>query len=203
MDLWTRLDDVGSRWNVLAHPFYRRWSEGTLTRTELATYAGQYRHAVVALAKASRQAAAAGDVAPGLAEHAEEEAAHVALWDRFVEAVGGDVAAAPAPETDACARAWARPGRELLPTLGALYAIESAQPAIAEVKRAGLRERYGIAETTYFDVHAERDREHAAAARALIAERLQGRAHGDAVVAEAEAVLRANWGLLDGVERRR
>jgi pyrroloquinoline-quinone synthase len=205
MDLWTRLEAVGARWNVLEHPFYQRWTDGTLTRAELATYAGQYRHAVVALAGASRHAAraAAGADARALDEHAEEEAAHVALWDGFARAVGGDPAAAPAAETRACAEAWARPGRELLRTLVALYAIESAQPAIADVKRAGLRERYGLdspAATGYFDVHVERDREHAAAARALIDARLDDAAV-DGLVAEAEAVLRANWRLLDGVER--
>lgn len=54
--------------------------------------------------------------------------------------------------------------------------------------------------TAYFDLHAERDIEHAADSRALIAERLDG-ADQDALVAEAERVLRANWVLLDGVER--
>ena len=41
---------------------------------------------------------------------------------------------------------------------------------------------------------------HAAAGRAQIAARLDA-AHEDALVAEAERVLRANWTLLDGVER--
>src|SRR5947208_3246402 len=80
-------------------------------------------------------------------------------------AVGGDVDAAPYAETRACAHAWARPERALPATLVALYAIESAQPAIAETKRAGLRAHYGIddaATTAYFDVHVRRDREHAA-----------------------------------------
>jgi pyrroloquinoline quinone (PQQ) biosynthesis protein C len=52
----------------------------------------------------------------------------------------------------------------------------------------------------YFDVHAERDVEHAAAERALIEPRLDG-ADAAALIAEAERVLRANWELLDGVER--
>ena len=46
MDLWTRLEQARTRWNVLEHPFYQRWSRGELTRGELAAYAGQYRHAV-------------------------------------------------------------------------------------------------------------------------------------------------------------
>jgi pyrroloquinoline-quinone synthase len=207
VDLWTRLEDVRRRWNVLEHPFYQRWSDGSLSREELAVYAGQYRHAVVALADASIRAARAaeGDDALALVEHAEEETAHVTLWDGFARAVGGDPVAPAAPETRDCAEAWARPGRDLLATLVALYAIESAQPAIADVKRAGLRERYGIdapVATAYFDVHVERDREHAAAARALIEARLDDAAV-DGLVAEAEAVLSANWRLLDGVERMR
>ena len=68
-----QIDEARERWNVLRHPFYTRWERGELTRDELAFYAGEYRHAVAALAEA---ASAAGD-----AEHAREEADHVALWD--------------------------------------------------------------------------------------------------------------------------
>jgi pyrroloquinoline-quinone synthase len=167
VDLWSRLADAHTRWNVLDHPFYQRWSRGELSADELALYAGQYRHAVVALARAAEGAA-----------HAE-------------------------PETAECAEAWAGEGRDLLGHLVALYAIESAQPAISRVKADGLRAHYGFLSgpgTAYFDLHAERDAEHAADARALIAERLDG-ADEDALVAEAERVLRANWTLLDGVER--
>ena len=205
MDLWSRLDDVQTRWNVLEHPFYARWSAGELTPGELAVYAGEYRHAVVALAEATEsaaRAAGAGERA-ALAAHAGEEAAHVTLWDGFVTAAGGDPERAPAPETVECAQAWAGEGRDLLGHLVALYAIESAQPAISSVKAAGLREHYGFAPgpaTAYFDLHADLDTEHAAEGRELIAPRLDG-ADAEALAAEAEAVLRANWTLLDGVER--
>jgi pyrroloquinoline-quinone synthase len=206
MDLWTRLEQARSRCNVLEHPFYQRWSRGELEREELAAYAGQYRHAVVALAEASAGAArvAAPELRPQLAAHAAEEAAHVALWDDFIAAIGGDCAAPADPETAACARTWAGDGeRDLLSSLVALYAIESGQPAIAETKRQGLRDFYGCERgpaTAYFDLHAELDHEHAAAERALIEPRLEA-ADADALLAEAEAVLRANWDLLDGVER--
>jgi pyrroloquinoline-quinone synthase len=204
VELWERLEDASARWNVLEHSFYRRWSAGQLTMDELATYAGQYRHAVVAVARASEDAAraATGADARELAAHAEEEAGHVELWDGFARAVGGDVDAPPTVETRVCAHAWARPDRDLSGTLVALYAIESAQPAIAQAKRSGLRAHYGIAAaaTAYFDVHVERDREHAASGRRLLERRLDG-ADPAALAAEAEAVLRANWRLLDGVER--
>jgi pyrroloquinoline quinone (PQQ) biosynthesis protein C len=199
MEFFEELDAVRERWNVLNHPFYTRWSEGTLTREELAYYSGQYRHAVVALAQATR---AAADAEPALEPHAAEEAAHVGLWDGFVTAVGGDRDAAAAPETEACARVWARDG-SLLETLVGIYAIEAAQPAISATKASGLRERYGIdasEATAYFDLHEQLDVEHAAAGRAFIAARLDG-ADPDTLVARAEDVLRANWELLDGIER--
>jgi pyrroloquinoline-quinone synthase len=205
MEFWSRLEDVRSRWNVLEHPFYQRWSAGELTRDELAVYAGEYRHAVVALAGAAAGAAAAAgpDLAPALRAHAAEEASHIALWDAFADQVGGDVDRAPAPETAACADAWAGDDRDLLASLVALYAIESGQPAISETKLEGLRAHYGITEgpaTEYFSLHAELDKEHAAAERELIEPRLEG-ADVEALLAEAERVLSANWHLLDGVGR--
>jgi len=205
VDLWSRLADVHERWDVLEHPFYDRWSRGELSPDELAHYAGQYRHAVVALAGAAEGAARAASMVgnDGLAAHAGEEAAHVALWDAFARAAGTDGLQPAEPETEECARVWAGEGRDLLGHLVALYAIESAQPGIARVKSDGLREHYGFAPgpaTAYFDLHAERDREHAAEGRGLIAERLD-EADEDRLVAEAERVLRANWILLDGVER--
>ena len=199
MSFFEELDAVRERLNVLDHPFYTRWSQGTLTRDELAHYSGQYRHAVVALAGAARRAAA---LEPALAAHADEEASHVALWDGFVAAVGGDPAAAAEPETAACAKAWDRDG-SLLETLVGVYAIEAAQPAISATKASGLRERYGIdtpEATAYFDLHEQLDVEHAAQGRAFIERRLEG-ADTAALVGRAEEVLRANWALLDGVER--
>ena len=205
MEIWDRIEQARTRWNVLEHSFYERWSEGTLTREELASYSGQYRHAVEALARASADAAGAAEglEAEQLAEHADEEAAHVALWDGFVAGVGGSTDSPATPETARCARTWAGEDRPLPETLVALYAIESGQPAISETKRAGLIDHYGFSEgeaTRYFTLHARRDVEHAAHARELIEARL-AEADADALVDEAERVLRANWELLDGVER--
>ena len=137
-------------------------------------------------------------------DHAAEERAHVALWDEFVDAVGGDAHAAPLPETAECASAWAGADRDALGSVAAMFAIESAQPAISETKRDGLVRFYGFepdsAATRYFDVHATRDVEHAAEGRAELAARASD-ADAPRLGAEAERVLRANWALLDGVER--
>ena len=206
MKFWKRLETVAEQHSVLRHPFYVRWSEGALELTELAHYSGQYRHAVVALAQASASAAAspeAGRDAGALAAHAAEEAAHVGLWDEFVAAVGGDTGAAPSDQTRACAAVWAGDeSRPLLHTLTALYTIESAQPAISATKRVGLARHYGIPAAEYFELHERLDVEHSAHARRLIDRRLAG-SDEDALVATAEAVLKANLSLLDGVEASR
>ena len=186
MNVIAGIDAARERWNVLEHPFYVRWERGDLTQDELALYAGEYRHAVVALARAARTA--------GL--HADEEAAHIGLWDDFASALGTE-AAEPLPETRCCASAWAAAGDEL-GAAAILYAIEAGQPAISETKLRGLVEHYGFAEGSeaveYFVLHGERDHEHAAEARAKIAEQEDGR-----LVGLAEAALAANWALLDGV----
>ena len=205
MPLFDRLADAQRRCNVLEHPFYTRWSNGDLTRDELSWYAGEYRHAVVALAEATAATARAAEpaVRAQLVEHAAEEAEHIELWDAFARSVDADLQQEPAAETAECAAAWTAAG-DALEGLVVLYAIESAQPAISLTKLDGLVGHYGLDEgpaTEYFALHAKRDHEHAAQSRELIEERLSD-ADEDRLVAVAEAALRGNWTLLDGVERR-
>jgi pyrroloquinoline-quinone synthase len=170
-----RLDETRRRTNVLEHPFYERWSAGELSARELAVYAGEYRHAVLALARASAALAemAGPEHRAGLRRHAEEEAAHVQLWDRFVRATsdaagaptagaaagaaapgtpsgGADEAVAhksrrgPLAQTARCVTAWSA-GEDALERLAVLYAIEASQPEIARTKLDGLIEHYGYA----------------------------------------------------------
>jgi pyrroloquinoline-quinone synthase len=124
MNLIERIDEARTRWNVLDHPFYLRWERGELGRDELAFYAGEYRHAVVALADA---AAIGGDP-----EHAAEEAAHIELWDDFAAALKAPLDREPSIETRECAAAW-RP-EDSLAARAVLYAVESGQPDIARTK---------------------------------------------------------------------
>ena len=188
MNLIGRIDEARARWNVLDHPFYVRWERGELSRDELAHYAGQYRHAVVALAET---AAATGD-----AEHAAEEAAHIDLWDDFAVALEAPQAEATR-ETRECVDAWRR--HDVLEARAVLYAIEAGQPDLSSTKLAGLTEHYGFTAgdqgTAYCSLHAERDHEHAAASRDVLAIVEEE----DRLVQAAEAALRGNWRLLDGV----
>jgi len=211
MDVMARLDEARRAKNVLEHPFYERWSAGELSAAELSVYAGEYRHAVIALAQASARAAATVDPEhrAGLERHAEEELAHVALWDEFARAAQArDAGREPErPQTRACAQAWTA-GEDALEHLAVLYAIEAGQPEIARTKLDGLTEHYGYAEegpaVEYFTLHERLDVEHARQAGELIETLLDGRADREAVadrmLTRAQAALAGNWELLSGVE---
>ncbi len=194
MNLIERIDEVRARWNVLDHPFYLRWERGELSRAELAFYAGEYRHAVVALADA---AAVGGDP-----EHAAEEAAHIELWDDFAAALDAPLDREPSIETRECAAAW-RP-EDSLAARAVLYAVESGQPDISRTKLTGLVDHYGFAPgskgTEYFELHSGRDHEHAAASADVL--RQAAPEDADRLVGAATAALEGNWRLLDSVESR-
>jgi pyrroloquinoline-quinone synthase len=212
MDVLARIDDARRECNVLEHPFYQRWSAGELSAEELGFYAGEYRHAVVALAEASDSVVAkvGAEHRSGLERHATEERSHVALWDEFAAAAAGEETSTrePLSETERCALAWTA-GADALEHLAVLYAIEASQSAIAKTKLEGLVERYGYAPegpaVEYFELHATLDVEHARQAGELISELMssdetRAREQADRMVATARAALRGNWELLDGVD---
>ena len=141
-DFWARLDEVRAANDVLQHPFYVRWTKGELSREELASYAGEYRHAVVAIADAT-ELAAEGDGS----ERASPSRRRGALARRALGPVrrrcGRRVVRATRSRRPPTALTPGPPATTSLDHLVTLYAIEAAQPAIAKVKRDGLVRLYG------------------------------------------------------------
>jgi pyrroloquinoline quinone (PQQ) biosynthesis protein C len=202
-EFWKSLDERRSIWDVVRHPFYRRWADGDLGPQELAFYVSEYDHAVVAIADASKHAASLGGA---LVPQAEDEG--VRLWRAFARKAGWGgsgcwtYAEDPLPETIACVRVWAGDGARDLPLhLITLYAIESAQALISPVKLAGLLEHYGFTEgpaTAYFRLHSDRDSDRAELIRSAL-DSCANMLDEEFLLAQADAVHRAHWRLLDGV----
>jgi pyrroloquinoline quinone (PQQ) biosynthesis protein C len=198
---------------LLTHPFYRRWEEGRLGEGELADYAVHYRAFEAALpavltAVAAQlrttpdgvtadTSAAATLVEGNLADELGAPEPHLALFDRFAQAVGADATARPGPAADALVRTYLDlAGEGPVAALAGLAAYETQASAIAGSKADGLRRWYGTppAGTEFWDVHARMDADHgewAVAALDLLA----------ADAAEVEAAARrgadAWWALLD------
>jgi pyrroloquinoline-quinone synthase len=189
------LDDVTARWNLLEHTFYQRWTKGTLTHDELRDYVGQYAHVVRAV-PAWLEKVRGGDEAE-VARHVAEEQSHIALWNKFAEALGLSADAILSTPANAATAELIRSGDELVARGEAapvVWALEAQTPAVAGAKLAGLSAFYGIGRDDggeYFAVHQHLDVEHAAELRALCSEGSEGAA---AVMSEAL------WDLLTSVE---
>lgn len=203
--------------SMLAHPFYRAWEEGALTREALKSYAEQYFHHVEAFPRAVSAVHANCPDAKGrrlLAENlAEEEGIgagkddHASLWLGFAAGMGAgeaDVrAVALHPETKGLIEAFRKLSRQSYASgLGALYAYESQLPAIAKTKIAGLVARYGVSDSAtlkFFQVHELADIEHSDVCRELLDALPQtDRAEAHAAACELADALR---GFLSGMQR--
>jgi pyrroloquinoline-quinone synthase len=200
--------------DTLTHPFYRAWTDGTLTREDLGWYAAQYRHSVEALPALLRgalQRTSDAQTRAGLRRNLEEEEggtgeAHGQLWEQFARAVGAEEEA-PLAETRASMDRLTElvEGGEVS-ALAGLWAYEAQTARVSETKLAGLR-RYGIEApdaVAFFRVHRELDVHHAQDLLEGLARACQrtGASVEDACAA-ATASARAQWLFLDGVERRR
>ena len=211
---WTELDLVQGKWNVLEHPFYERWLKGSLTTDDLATYAEEQDHLVVAVAALARSAAAKapdGILHDLLWDGARDEDRRVALWRRFVSAVGWEPRSAwhfgsePEDETLVCSRVWAGdPLRPLALDVVTRYALGASLPRVAALERSGLVGHYGFtddAATAYFVDRTRRREELTARIRAALAGLLGGE-DCLGLLRQVESVHLSHWQMLDGLQRR-
>ncbi|MDQ6877344.1 MAG: iron-containing redox enzyme family protein [Candidatus Dormibacteraeota bacterium] len=189
------LDDVTARWDLLQHPFYQRWTNGTLTRDELRDYIEQYAHVVRAVPEWLEQVR--GAESDQVARHAAEERSHVQLWERFGEAFGLSSDAIRSAPANAATATLVRRGHELASAgqaAAVVWALEAQTPAVAGAKLAGLSAFYGMSADSggeYFAVHEHLDIEHSAELRTLCS---------DGSHSAAAMMSEALWDLLTSVE---
>src|SRR5271154_2857043 len=93
------LDNLIEQHHLLKHPFYRAWTEGSLPKESLQTYAEQYYQHVRAFPENLRQFSGRADgklaelVAENLAEELNPVAPHPMLWRQFAQSLGVSEAA--------------------------------------------------------------------------------------------------------------
>jgi pyrroloquinoline-quinone synthase len=209
------LRDAVMEYSMLKHPFYVAWTEGKLSKTVLGEYAKQYYAHVRAFptyVSGVHSHCEDVDVRQQLLENLIEEERgeenHPELWLRFAESLGvarEDVRAAELlPSTKDSVRRLRSltQSEDYRDGLAALLAYESQIPEVAQTKRAGLKNFYGIEDeraVSFFRVHESIDILHQQVEMQILAERCQSRADQDRAIATASEAAKALWNFLDGV----
>ena len=224
-EFFEQLDARVAKYDLLCHPFYKAWSGGQLTRSDLREYAKDYFHHVEAfpayLGIFANRLENAGLRKAVLANKRDEEGidkagnqaerSHADLWLDFAEGMGAerDLAAhAPLSEVRELIGFFERTAREAAPeeALAAFYAYESQVPRVAQEKARGLREMYSANEKTssYFTLHATADVYHSQVWKQQLAKQLaDSPENAERALDAAEAAAKALWKVLDGMEARR
>jgi pyrroloquinoline-quinone synthase len=214
MTLISVLEQTIAERRLLDHGFYRAWAEGTLTRDDLAFYAGQYWRQVEAFPgylENVHDRLPSGEARDAIARNLSDERDddHPGLWLRFARELGcNDVGAELVEsETGDCVEAFqtASESRSMPFILGMLYAYESQTPEVAKTKIKGLRKFYGIdgEAVRYFELHGELDVEHASELGRALDGMIETEQDETDAVEGARAGAAAIYGLLDGVARVR
>jgi pyrroloquinoline-quinone synthase len=225
VEFFEQLDARIAKYDLLCHPFYKAWSAGELTRTDLRQYAQDYYHHVEAfpsylaalgmrleegelrrsvLANMCDEKGVEGRVGKNSVPHSE-------LWLDFAEGMGSSRNLewhAPAPEIRQLIRHFHQVASEgsAEEALAAFYAYESQVPHIAKEKERGLRESYGADDKTcgYFSLHATADVYHSKVWRKQLEKRIASHPEAaDAALDAAENAARMLYEALDGIDSRR
>ncbi|MBI2678148.1 MAG: iron-containing redox enzyme family protein [Candidatus Koribacter versatilis] len=218
---FAELDRRIAQYDLLCHPFYQAWSAGTLTRTELREYAGQYYNHVAAFPAALGTLHARleeGELRRAVRENYQDEVGvdspdgrpHDELWLDFVAGMdthGTRSPRQPLPEMCDLMELFRDVAHNGSPAeaLAAFYAYESQVPRVATEKARGLRAFYGASDATcrYFDLHQTADVHHSAVWREQLGKLVSNDAGAGRALTAAESAAKALWRALDGIERER
>ena len=157
---------------LLSHPYYRAWQNGELQRSDLKSYAEQYRHFERCLPEAL--ACAATEMTPGparqlveanLQDERSNPRPHLELFEGFGTAVGAAGDVDPTEATAALVDLYEE-AAELGPVqlLAVVAGYETQAADVAATKADALTRHYGLggAGTEFWTVHAAAEKEHAA-----------------------------------------
>jgi pyrroloquinoline-quinone synthase len=215
MDPVSTLDARIASKHLLDHPFYQRWTAGTLTAAELREYAAQYFHYAMAFPTfVSAMHAQTDDIVvrqmllENLIEEERGTENHPELWLRFCESLGLDreevkrgLANDATRTLIATMKSLARDGA-LHEGLAALYAYESQIPAVAKAKIEGLAKNYGISaerDIAFFAVHMDADVVHSQTSREILRDLCDTPEKAAQADTAAKRTLDALYGFLDSV----
>jgi pyrroloquinoline-quinone synthase len=202
-------------YSMLKHPFFVAWTEGKLSREVLAEYAKQYYAHVRAFptyvsAVHSRcdDLAVRQELLENLIEEERGAENHPELWLRFAESLGvtrDEVKAAdllPATRASVARLQSLTQSADYRQGLAALLAYESQIPAVAQTKRAGLKDFYGIDDeraVSFFRVHESIDILHQQIELETLKAQCETQESRREAIEAARESAKALWNFLDGV----
>ncbi len=214
MDLAARIDQLIDERHLLGHPFYRKWTEGTLPNEALHEYARQYYafessfpRFLSALHTRSDDPDIRRQILDNLWDEEHGAKNHAELWLRFAEGIGVDREDVRSAEPNEATARLLQTYRELTRAaplaagLAAIYAYERQVPEVASSKIDGLRQHYGAEDSRtleFFKVHGVLDVEHSGAERRMV-EELAGDDEAEVLCATEDA-LDAWWSFLSAVD---
>lgn len=216
MDFITQLEALITKHHLSAHPFYQKWTDGTVSLEKLKQYVIEYYKFMKAfprmVSRVHSTAEALEDrklILENLCEEENPEMPHEELWLRFGEGLGlrreEMESKETLPETDALLNAiWQNLGDDLSCGCAAILAYEGQIAEIAQLKEEGLRQHYGMQDKRpleFFAEHSVVDIEHQKTWKAIIARHATTPDHQQQVLASLEMSLKALWQMLDGIER--
>lgn len=209
------LRDAVMEFSMLKHPFYVAWTEGKLSKGVLAEYAKQYYAHVSAFptyvsAVHSRcdEVSVRQQLLENLIEEERGEENHPELWLRFAEGLGvarEDVRAAellPSTKDSVNCLQSLTQSADYREGLAALLAYESQIPEVAQTKREGLKNFYGIdAEraVSFFRIHESVDILHQQIELQILKDRCANPADQNRAIMASREAAKALWNFLDGV----
>ena len=186
---------------LLDHPFYRRWEDGKLESSELASYAAQYRFFEAQLPSFLEALAGQLDgeakalVEANLADEVGGPATHLELFEAFAAATNAPVEGiSPAMSALVSLYAEAVASGDAARALGVLAGYEVQAADVADTKGAGLAKHYGVtgAGLEFWNLHATLEEDHAAWTTEAAAS-----VDADAFLTGARQSAEAWWSYLD------